>query len=57
MKMEIICLIWTVLLLGGIVVILKKGFNELVKGMESLDSRLKRIEDKMNKISKHEHIQ
>jgi hypothetical protein len=32
---------------GGIAIILKKGFNEIIKGMESLDDRLKRIEDKL----------
>ncbi|MGV8137776.1 MAG: hypothetical protein AB2L20_21460 [Mangrovibacterium sp.] len=34
---------------GGIAIILKKGFNEIIKGMESIDDRLKKIEEKMEK--------
>lgn len=34
---------------GGIAYILKKGFNELIKGLESIDERLKRLEDKLDK--------
>ncbi len=32
---------------GGIAIILKKGFNEIIKGMESIDERLKRIEERL----------
>lgn len=32
---------------GGIAIILKKGFNEIVKGMESIDERLKKIEEQI----------
>lgn len=32
---------------GGIAIILKKGFNEIIKGMESIDDSLKIIEDKI----------
>ena len=46
--LETFCLIWAVLFLGGIIYILKKGFNEIVKGIESLDNRLKKIENKIN---------
>ncbi len=46
--MDIISLVIIVIFLGGIVVILKKGFNEIVKGIESLDERLKSIEDAIN---------
>ena len=34
---------------GGIAIILKKGFNEIIKGMESIDDGLKKIEEKMEK--------
>ncbi len=34
---------------GGIAFILKKGFNEIIKGMESIDDRLKKIEEKLEK--------
>ncbi len=34
---------------GGIAIILKKGFNEIVKGMESIDERLKKIEEQIKK--------
>ena len=37
------------MLLGGIIVVLKKGFEENIKGLESLDDRLKKIENKMDK--------
>lgn len=33
----------------GIAIILKKGFNEIVKGIESIDDHLKKIEDKLEK--------
>jgi len=46
--LEAICLIWSVLCLGGIIYILKKGFNEIVKGIQSLDDRLKKIEENIN---------
>ena len=47
--MEIFILAAIVIFGGGIAYILKKGFNELVKGLESLDDRLKNIEDKLGK--------
>ena len=34
---------------GGIAFILKKGFNESIKAMESIDDRLKKIEEKLEK--------
>ena len=34
---------------GGIAIILKKGFNEIVKGMESIDERLKKVEEQIKK--------
>ncbi len=46
--MEFIILIAILIFVGGITYILKKGFNELLKGLESLDERLKRIEEKID---------
>lgn len=46
--MDIISLAIIGTLLGGIIVILKKGFNEILKGLESIDERLKKIEDSKN---------
>lgn len=40
--MEIILII-IAMLLGGIIVVLKKGFSETVKGLESIDEKLKRL--------------
>lgn len=34
---------------SGIAIILKKGFNEIIKGIESVDDRLKRIEKLLDK--------
>ncbi|MFV0591371.1 MAG: hypothetical protein ACK5M7_08305 [Draconibacterium sp.] len=34
---------------GGIAIILKNGFNEIIKAMESIDERLKTIEEKFEK--------
>nr|WP_319999348.1 hypothetical protein [uncultured Draconibacterium sp.] len=34
---------------GGIAIILKKGFNEIIKGLESIDERLKKIEEQNTK--------
>ncbi|WP_319499504.1 hypothetical protein [uncultured Draconibacterium sp.] len=34
---------------GGIAIILKKGFNEIIKGLESNDERLKKIEEQIPK--------
>ena len=31
---------------GGITIILKKGFNEIIKGLESIDKRLENIENR-----------
>lgn len=36
-----------VTLLLGVIYVLQKGFNEVIKAMESIDERLKRLEDKM----------
>lgn len=33
---------------GGIAIILKKGFNEIIKGLESIDDRLITIEKKLD---------
>ncbi len=46
---EIIELLVVITLLGGIVVVLKKGFAEIVTGLESLDERLSNIEKKLDK--------
>jgi hypothetical protein len=46
--MDTISLVVTGTLLGGIIVILKKGFNEIIKGVESIDEKLKRLEDSKN---------
>jgi hypothetical protein len=45
--MELLILIAILVFGGGIAYILKKGFNELIKGLESLDERLKEIENKI----------
>ena len=34
---------------GGIAIILKKGFKEIIKGLESIDERLKKIEEQNTK--------
>ena len=34
---------------GGIAIILKKGFNETINGLESIDDRLKRIEEEIER--------
>ncbi|WP_319478920.1 hypothetical protein [uncultured Draconibacterium sp.] len=34
---------------GGIAIILKKGFNEIIKGLESIDERLEKIEEQFEK--------
>lgn len=47
--LKLIVLIIMLILVGGIVYVLKNGFNEIVKGLESLDDRLKNIEDKIEK--------
>lgn len=47
--MELFIFIAILIFGGGIAYILKKGFNELIKGIESLDERLKNIEDKLDK--------
>ena len=52
---EIFCLIWTVLFLGGIIFILKKGFSEIVTGLKSIDKRLKIIEDKVKKDNENKN--
>lgn len=48
LTMEFIILIAILIFVGGITYILKRGFNELLKGLESLDERLKRIEEKID---------
>ena len=47
--LKIIVLIIILVLVGGIVYVLKNGFTEIIKGIESLDERLKNIEDKIEK--------
>jgi hypothetical protein len=47
--LQLIVLIIILILVGGIVFVLKNGFNEVIKGLESLDDRLKKIEDKIEK--------
>lgn len=46
--MELFIFIAILIFGGGIAFILKKGFNELIKGLESLDERLKKIEKKLD---------
>lgn len=38
----------------GIIYVLQKGFNETIKGMESLNKQLKRVEEKLDKETKAE---
>ena len=38
--MEILVIVLIIVLLG-IIVVLRKGFNEIIKGLESIDERLK----------------
>lgn len=47
--MELFIFIAILIFGGGIAFILKKGFNEIIKGLESLDERLKKIEEKLDK--------
>ena len=47
--LQLIVLIIILILVGGIVFVLKNGFNEVIKGLESLDDRLKKIEEKIEK--------
>jgi len=47
--MELFILIAIAIFGMGIAIILKKGFNEVIRGMESLDERLKQIEEKLEK--------
>jgi len=47
--MELFIFIAILIFGGGIAFILKKGFNEIIKGLESLDERLQRIEEKLDK--------
>lgn len=47
--MELFIFIAILIFGGGIAFILKKGFNELIKGLESLDERLIKIEEKLDK--------
>ncbi len=42
--MDLIIGIVCIVLLLGVVVMLKKGFNEIIKGMQSIDERLKKLE-------------
>jgi len=42
--MELFILGAILVFVGGLTIILKKGFNEIIKGMESIDDRLKKIE-------------
>ena len=46
--MELLIFISILVFGGGIAYILKKGFNELIKGLESIDERLKEIKDKLD---------
>ncbi len=46
--MELFIFIAILIFGGGIAYILKRGFNELIKGLESIDERLKKIEDNLN---------
>jgi hypothetical protein len=48
MILELIILIAILVFVGGITYILKRGFNEIIKGLESIDERLKKIEEKKN---------
>ena len=46
--MELLIFIAILSLGGGIAFILKKGFNETIKGLESIDERLRKIEEKLD---------
>jgi hypothetical protein len=46
---ELGVLIIILILVGGIIYVLKNGFNEIIKGLEAIDERLKDIEDKISK--------
>jgi len=52
--MDIISLAVIGTLLGGIIIILKKGFNEIVKGLESIDERIKRLEESNDQNKKYD---
>ena len=46
-------LIGEIAVLGlGIIYVLQKGFNETIKGMESLNKQLKRVEEKLDRGEK-----
>nr|WP_319401804.1 hypothetical protein [uncultured Carboxylicivirga sp.] len=47
--MELFILIAIIVFGGGIAIILKKGFNEVISGMQSIDTRLKNIEKELEK--------
>lgn len=47
--MELLIFIAILVFGGGIAYILKKGFNELIRGLESLDERLKEIKDEIDR--------
>lgn len=49
--MELLIFISVLIFGGGIAFILKKGFNEVIKGLESLDERLKKIEESITQKS------
>ncbi|MBS2101139.1 hypothetical protein [Carboxylicivirga linearis] len=47
--MELFILIAIIVFGGGISIILKKGSNEVISGMQSIDTRLKNIEKELEK--------
>ena len=47
--MKIITLLAIIVLGGAIIIILKKGFNELIKGLEAINEKITNIEDKIDR--------
>lgn len=47
--MELFILIAILILGGGMIFILKNGINEIIKGLESVNEKLRKIEEKLDK--------
>ncbi|WP_226388907.1 hypothetical protein [Penaeicola halotolerans] len=47
--MELFILIAILILGGAIIIILKNGINEIIKGLESVNEKLRKIEEKLDK--------
>jgi hypothetical protein len=46
--MDLISLLVIVVLLGGIIVVLKKGFNEVINGLQAIDEKLSSLAEKIH---------